>query len=285
MAEELKLQLGDRMPAVLGLAADAMGMTTEVFLKQMEKGAIRSKEFLPLFTDALRQMAAPGLEKAFKTMNVSFKRMVQNAKLFVKALFESGVGELFTSVFNTLSNVFQILSPVISLLGGLITAVLKPILYVLEAITDAIAYLVNALDDALGGKLNEYMAMIGQIGGFLLAIFGKLASAIGWVVKGIGKLFRMLPSVRFAGSMSKAEGAGGMMARASQAVSGAASKAGQVGTRVLNSPAYRTTAAGVGGAELYQQKVAVEFTGPAKDALRQNSRESTVRTINTNSRP
>lgn len=273
------------MPAVLGLAADAMGMTTEKFLKQMELGAIKSKEFLPLFTDALREMAAPGLDKAFKTMNVAFKRMTQNAKLFVKALFESGIGDLFTSIFNTLSNVFQIMSPVISLLGGLITGILKPIFYVLEVITDAVVYLVKALDDALGGKLNDYMAMIGQVGAFVLAIFGKLASAIGWVVKGIGKLFRMLPSVRFAGSMSKAEGAGGMMARASQAVSGAASKAGQVGSKALNSTAYRATAAGVGGAELYQQKVAVEFTGEARDNLRQNKRESTVRTINTNSRP
>lgn len=273
------------MPAVLGLAADAMGMTTEEFLKQMELGAIKSKEFLPLFTDALREMAAPGLDKAFKTMNVAFKRMTQNAKLFVKALFESGIGDLFTSIFNTLSNVFQIMSPVISLLGGLITGILKPIFYVLEAITDVVAYLVKALDEALGGKLNDYMAMIGQVGAFVLAIFGKLASAIGWVVKGIGKLFKLLPSVRFAGSMSKAEGAGGMMARASQTVSGAASKAGQVGSKALNSTAYRTTAAGVGGAELYQQKVAVEFTGEARDNLRQNKRESTVRTINTNSRP
>ncbi|QDP66600.1 MAG: hypothetical protein Tp1111DCM1126091_106 [Prokaryotic dsDNA virus sp.] len=285
MSEELKLQLGDRMPAVLGLAADAMGQTTAEFLKNMEKGLVKSEEFLPKFTKALREMAAPGLDKAFKTMNTSFKRLTQNAKLFVKALFESGIGDLFTSIFNTLSNVFQIMSPVISLLGGLITAVLKPIFYVLEAITDAILYITKALDEALGGKLNEYMAMIGQIGGFLLSIFGKLASVIGWVVKGIGKLFRMLPSVRFAGSMSKAEGASGMMARASQAVSGAASKAGQVGSKALNSTAYRTTAAGVGGAELYQQKVAVEFTGEARDNLRQNKRESTVRTINTNSRP
>lgn len=273
------------MPGVLQMAAKSMKMTTEEFLAAMEAGQVKAEEFLPVFTKALREMAAPGLDKAFQSMNVAFKKMTQNAKLFVKALFESGIGDLFTSIFNTLSNVFQIMSPVISLLGGLITAVLKPIFYVLEAITDAIAYLVNALDDALGGKLNEYMAMIGQIGGFLLSIFGKLASAIGWVVKGIGKLFRMLPSVRFAGSMSKAEGAGGMLARASQTVSGAASKAGQVGSKALNSTAYRTTAAGVGASELYQQKVAVEFTGEARDNLRQNKRESTVRTINTNSRP
>lgn len=285
MSEELKLQLGDRMPAVLGLAADAMGMTTEVFLKQMEKGLVKSEEFLPKFTTALREMAAPGLNKAFKTMNTSWKRMTQNAKLFVKALFESGIGELFTSIFNTLSNVFQIMSPVISLLGGLITGILKPIFVLLEAITDVILYLTKALDEALGGKLNEYMAMIGQVGAFLLAIFGKLASAIGWIVKGIGKLFRMLPSFRIAGAMSRKEGAGGMMAKAAHAVSGAASKAGQVGSKALNSNAYRATAAGVGASELYQQKVAVEFTGEARDNLRQNKRESTVRTINTNSRP
>jgi len=262
------LQLGDRLPAAMTIAAKSMGMTMREFTKAMEAGEITAEKFMPVFSKAMREMAEPGLERAFKSMEVAWKKMTQNAKLFVKALFESGIGDLFTSIFNTLSNVFQIMSPVISLLGGLITAVLKPIFYVLEAITDAIAYLVNALDDALGGKLNEYMAMIGQIGGFLLSIFGKLASAIGWVVKGIGKLFRMLPSVRFAGSMSKAEGAGGMMARASQAVSGATSKAGQVGTKVLNSPAYRTTAAGVAGAELYQQKVAVEFTGEARDNLR-----------------
>ena len=272
------------MPGVLQMAAKSMKMTTEEFLAAMEAGQVKAEEFLPVFTKALREMAAPGLDKAFQSMNVAFKKMTQNAKLFVKALFESGIGELFTSIFNTLSNVFQIMSPVISLLGGLITGILKPIFVVLESITDVVAYLVKALDEALGGKLNEYMAMIGQVGAFVLAIFGKLASSIGWVVKGIGKLFKMLPSVRFAGAMSKAEGAGGMMARASQAVSGAASKAGQVGSKALNSNAYRATAAGVGASELYQQRVSVELKGEAGDIFRQNKRESAAKAITRNSK-
>ena len=73
MSEELKLQLGDRMPAVMQIAAKSVNMTTDQFLKAMEEGKISAEEFLPAFSSAMRDLAAPGLDKAFKSVSFAQK--------------------------------------------------------------------------------------------------------------------------------------------------------------------------------------------------------------------
>lgn len=52
-AEELRGQLGDRLPGAYNLAAKAMSMTTAEFTKQLEAGNVMASDFLPRFAKAL----------------------------------------------------------------------------------------------------------------------------------------------------------------------------------------------------------------------------------------
>lgn len=54
-AEELKGQIGDRLPGALGLASKAMGVTNAQLLKMMETGTLMSKDFLPKFSEQLKK--------------------------------------------------------------------------------------------------------------------------------------------------------------------------------------------------------------------------------------
>jgi len=81
-AEELKGQIGDRLPGALGLAAKAMGVNNSQLLKMMENAELMSVEFIPKFTKALKEEYEKGLTDAQKTTLFATKQMVNAWDLF-----------------------------------------------------------------------------------------------------------------------------------------------------------------------------------------------------------
>lgn len=61
-AEELRGQIGERIPGAFGIAARAMGMTTAELDKVMSKGELYSKDFLPKFAKELKKTFGTGGE-------------------------------------------------------------------------------------------------------------------------------------------------------------------------------------------------------------------------------
>jgi len=279
------------MPAVLQLAAKSMKMSTKEFLKAMEEGKIGAEEFLPVFTKALREMAAPGLEKAFKTMSISWKRMIANGKLMIKALFDSGIGDLFTKIFNMVSDIFVIMAPVLSLMGGFTSTILKGILYPIKLVVAAIHDLMMLTDNWLGDNwdtsLNEIMASIGKVGAFIISIFFNIFKFMGVLLSPIIKLVEWLfgKSAMFKVAHGAAKGVPEMSAmagKASSAYSGGKDAASGIAKSVANSTAlkrYIQVGAGASAAseasKYNTDKVRIELTPEASDVLRQNKRQST----------
>lgn len=62
-AEELRGQLGERLPGAFGIAARAMGMTEAQLGKAMQKGEVMASEFLPRFARELQNTFGPEAEK------------------------------------------------------------------------------------------------------------------------------------------------------------------------------------------------------------------------------
>jgi tape measure domain-containing protein len=76
-ADELRNELGNRIPGVMALAAKAMGLTTLELRKQMEAGAVMTDDFLPKFARVMRQQFAGSLEDAqaqSRTLGQEFAR-------------------------------------------------------------------------------------------------------------------------------------------------------------------------------------------------------------------
>jgi tape measure domain-containing protein len=66
-AEELRGQLGERIPGAFNLAAKAMGVTTKELGKMMEQGEVLAEDLLPRLAQVLRSQYAAGLEEATHT--------------------------------------------------------------------------------------------------------------------------------------------------------------------------------------------------------------------------
>lgn len=73
--EELKGQLGDRLPGALNIAAKAMGITTAALIDQIEKGQLLASDFLPRLGDALKQTYEVDALNAANSAKGAFARL------------------------------------------------------------------------------------------------------------------------------------------------------------------------------------------------------------------
>lgn len=73
--EELRQQLGERLPVVMSVAAKSMGMTTEKFTELVEKGQITANEFLPRFGSAMRRTFEKDVATAANGLQANVNRM------------------------------------------------------------------------------------------------------------------------------------------------------------------------------------------------------------------
>jgi tape measure domain-containing protein len=67
--EELRQQLGERMPIALGAAAKGLGVTTQELNKMVESGTLLSQDFLPAFARGLREETTPVADTFQNSLN------------------------------------------------------------------------------------------------------------------------------------------------------------------------------------------------------------------------
>lgn len=73
--EELRLQLGDRLPGAMQIAARSMGMTVAELTKMVSEGKVLSEDFLPKFAAELSRSAAAGVEFSRNSPAAQFERL------------------------------------------------------------------------------------------------------------------------------------------------------------------------------------------------------------------
>lgn len=74
-AEELRGQLGDRLPGAMQIAARSMGVTTQELQKMVAEGEVLANDFLPKFARQLEQELGGGAEAAGQRMAAAVNRM------------------------------------------------------------------------------------------------------------------------------------------------------------------------------------------------------------------
>lgn len=73
-AEELRGQLGERLPGSFQIAAKAMGVTTAELGKMLEQGQVIADDFLPKFAKALNESLGGAAEKAADRLDAAVNR-------------------------------------------------------------------------------------------------------------------------------------------------------------------------------------------------------------------
>ncbi|WP_417292327.1 tape measure protein, partial [Desulfovibrio porci] len=99
-AEELRGQLGERLPGAFQMAAQAMGMTTAELDKFMADGKLTAEDLLPKLAEVLEEKYARAAENAANTVQGSINRMSTEWERFKAGLVASGPA-VFTIQFVT----------------------------------------------------------------------------------------------------------------------------------------------------------------------------------------
>ena len=103
--EELRRQLGERLPGAFGIMADAVGVSTSELDKMLKKGQILSAEILPKFAEQLEK--AYGLDKIqnIETVVASQNRLNTSWTLFIKHIDEGDniLSKFFINILEGLS--------------------------------------------------------------------------------------------------------------------------------------------------------------------------------------
>jgi len=93
-AEELRGQLGERLPGAFSIAARAMGVTTEQLGDMLKKGQVLANDFLPKFANELEELFGGAAQDNAKLWNREFQR--------IKNSFAEFLGIISGPVFETL---------------------------------------------------------------------------------------------------------------------------------------------------------------------------------------
>jgi tape measure domain-containing protein len=90
-AEELRGQLGERLPGAFQVAARAMGVTTGELGKMLEQGQVVADDFLPKFARALNEYVGDAAESAATRLEASQSRMSNAWERLMQAVGDSGI--------------------------------------------------------------------------------------------------------------------------------------------------------------------------------------------------
>ena len=110
--EELRRQLGERLPGAFGIMAASLGVTLPKLDEMLKKGELLSAEVLPGFADAVEQ--AFGLESVDKveTLVASQNRLTTAWQNFVKNITgeESTIKRVFKTVLDSITEVIDVIN-------------------------------------------------------------------------------------------------------------------------------------------------------------------------------
>lgn len=185
-SEELRGQLGERLPGAVGMMAKAIGVTVEQLNKMLEQGQVISKDALPKLADAMIAFAKTNgaLDKAMNS-NLANQERMANAWFFFKAnIAESGFMTAMTETFVDFTRILQGTEKSGASIGKLFTGV---------------ARVFKSLGNVVGAFIVGISEMPGSIQLALVALTAMLIPYATWalaIVAVIGILEELFAMVR-----------------------------------------------------------------------------------------
>lgn len=202
-AEELRGQLGERIPGAFQIAARSMGMTTVELDKAMSAGLIMSEDFLPKFSAQLKKEFSGGMENAANSMQANMNR-ISNSWTLLKLTLGEGLGGVFAKgmegiqrVFSEINKGIEYLKGNIVSLQGIFQPLVDVVVYTWDMIKGVFASfniesMFNTWANALGAVfyiLKPFTIVLIDTLGFALKVVIGLVNGVAELVLGIGKLF------------------------------------------------------------------------------------------------
>lgn len=170
--EELRRQLGEKLPGVMQIAARALNTLPETLEAAIRKGIVSSEKFLPIFGDALISTFADSSEKASISVSAAIARLSNVWVDFVKRVLDSGAGNSIVGIFDALRE--KLSDPYLIERFALLIKSLS------ERVTDFIR---NISSEDLRNGFDVATKAINMA----VTVIGKLIEGLTWIINNSGK--------------------------------------------------------------------------------------------------
>lgn len=186
-AEELRGQLGERVPGAFQVAARAMGVTTQQLSKMLEQGKLLGEDLLPKLAAEFRRLYSDDAVIASTEATGQLNRFRNELDNLAKSFGESGFLDELATAMGDISDAFT--SPQAQEGMRLFGAAVGDTLRFMVKHADTLTVVATAL---AGGAIGRFA---GRVGNKVLDLFGKkpvissgVAGTLGTVAGGTGGL-------------------------------------------------------------------------------------------------
>lgn len=224
-AEELRRQLGERLPGAVSMMAEALNVTVGELQDMLKAGAVLSTTALPKFADVLERRFGSQLERTFNRAGSNLGRLQNEFIIFLETIASSGFLDELSVQFRDLTSLMRS----------------SEVRDAAAAIGEGLANAASIAGDALQ-FLARNMQEVGQvvvavIGGIIVAQFARMGQAAllgGQQVIIAANAFRALKAeaAQSAAAVTAAGSAAGSAAAQHQRLAAAAGQSAAVGGRL-----------------------------------------------------
>ena len=106
-AEELRRQLGERLPGAVNLMARAVGVSTQELQKMLKAGELVSSEVLPKFADELNRVFGSQLDRTFNRAGSNLGRLQVEFQKLLEIVANSGFLDTLSREFRDLTTLLR----------------------------------------------------------------------------------------------------------------------------------------------------------------------------------
>lgn len=103
-SEELRRQLGERLPGAVNMMAQALGVGMDELQDMLKLGEINSADALPKFADVLQKRFGPGVEAASRRAGNNLQKLRNEITKFLEVVAQSGFIQELAIQFRTLTD-------------------------------------------------------------------------------------------------------------------------------------------------------------------------------------
>lgn len=187
-AEELRGQLGERLPGAFQIAARAMGVTTQALDKMLEGGEVYTNDFLPKFAKELQKTFGEQAGKSANSLQAELNRLKNAVFETGVAIGDGGLSSGVAAAARMMTGAASAAAPLGRELGAVLGAAAR-------AAGDAVKW---AADNA---------RLLGDVIGFAVAVRGGvLLTELGVAAKGASVWFGALAAAMAANPIAVAAG-------------------------------------------------------------------------------
>jgi tape measure domain-containing protein len=162
--EELRLQLAERIPGAMRIAAESMGMTLDEFEDAVANRTINAGEFLENFAASLKEVFGLAAELASERLFADIQRLGNAFAAFRQKVFASGFQEGLTNLVRSATNFLNNNPELAEALGRFSEGIFNRVAQFLDSLTaDRVIFALNALIGAFEALVNVLNTVAFQI--------------------------------------------------------------------------------------------------------------------------